>query len=222
MIPVSIEGVRRNFGVSSVFQYSVFLLDETGQHLFVFGIERHEALPIVAALNHLNLPRQETIHVMVDTLKLLNWALKEVRIESHSIFPPIYNLCGCRLGWRHGEGVQEQVVNVRPGDALGLALLMQAPLFLSNELFHQMGTELPAGQTPELVFAQHLLKWEGIALPEGKQLRLGYSKTPLRDALVKEFTTSLLGKAPPFPEEDMEQRKKDYLAFLLGEGTQTC
>ncbi len=54
MIPVSIEGVRRNFGVSSVFQYSVFLLDETSQHLFVFGIERHEALPIVAALNHLD------------------------------------------------------------------------------------------------------------------------------------------------------------------------
>jgi hypothetical protein len=27
---------------------------------------------------------------------------------------------------------------------------------------------------------------------------------------------SPLGKAPPFPEEDLEQRKKDFLTFLLG------
>jgi hypothetical protein len=44
-----------------------------------------------------------------------------------------------------------------------------------------------------------------------------YSKTPMRDALVKEFKAALLGKAPPFPEEDLEQRKKDYLTFLLQE-----
>jgi hypothetical protein len=60
-----------------------------------------------------------------------------------------------------------------------------------------------------------LLKREGIVLPEGKKLRLGYSKTPMRDALVKEFKASLLGKAPPFPEEDLAQRKKDLLSFLL-------
>ena len=82
----------------------------------------------------------------------------------------------------------------------------------------QMSTELPEGQTPELAFAKYLLKREGITLPEGKELRLGYSKTPLRDALVKEFKASLSGKAPIFPEEDMERRKREYLAFLLGEG----
>jgi hypothetical protein len=80
-----------------------------------------------------------------------------------------------------------------------------------------MGTHLPEGQTPELAFAMYLLKREGIALPQGQKLRLGYSKTPLRDALVKEFKASLSGKAPAFPEDDMEQRKRAYLAFLLGE-----
>jgi hypothetical protein len=74
----------------------------------------------------------------------------------------------------------------------------------------------PQGQTPELYLINDLLKREGITLPEGKKLRLGHSKTPMRDALVKEFKASLSGKAPPFPEEDLEQRKKDYLAFLLG------
>jgi hypothetical protein len=100
-----------------------------------------------------------------------------------------------------------------------LALLMQARLAVADELFQQMGVTLAEGQTPELLFANYLLKREGITLPEGKALRLGYSKTPLRDALVKEFKAALLGKAPTFPEEDMEQRKQAYLAFVLGEET---
>ena len=218
MIPMSVEGVRRNFGISSVFMYSVSLLDEAGKRLLILGVERHEAWPIIAALNNVALPRQETINVMVDTLKSLNCILEEVRIENYSInLPSLYNLCSCMLRWRTCEGEQEQAMTLRPGDAVGLALLMQAPLLISEVIFQQMGILLSEGETPELVFARYLLRQEGITLPEGKALRLGYSGTPLRDALVKEFKASLLGKAPPFPEEDMEQRKKDYLAFLLGE-----
>jgi len=217
MIPVKIEGVRRNFTSSSVFLYSVSLIDETGQRLLVFGIERHEALPIVAALNNLTLPRQETINLMADTLKLLDYALEEIYVESHSMLPPLYNLCGCRLRWRNGEAVQEQVMTLRPGDVVGLALLMEAQIFLSEDLFEQMEVPLAEGQTPEIVFARYLLKREGIIVPKGKELRLGYSKTPLRDTLVKEFKASLAGKAPIFPEEDTEQRKKEYLAFLRPE-----
>ena len=220
MIPVRVEGVRRNFTVTSAFLYSVSLIDETGQRLLLFGLERHEALPIVAALNHLTLPRPETINLMAETLTLLNYKLEEVRIESHSMLPPLYNLCACQLSFRAGETVQAQTRQMRPGDVVGLALLMEAPIFVSDELFKHMGVSLAEGQTPELVFARYLLKHEGITLPEGKKLRLGLSRTPLRDALVKEFKASLFGKAPIFPEEDMEQRKKEYLAFLLGESAQ--
>ena len=216
MIPVRVEGVRRNFAAVSAFLYNVFLLDETGQRLLVFGIERHEALPIVAALNKLTLPRQESINLMAETLKLLNHILEAVRIESYSLLPPLYHLCACQLSFRTGETVRELTKNMRAGDAVGLALLMEAPLLVSEELFKQMGVQLTEGQTPELVFARYLLRREGITLPEGKQLRLGHSKTPLRDALVKEFKASLSGKAPIFPEEGMEQRKKDYLSFVLG------
>lgn len=219
MIPVHVEGVRRNFGISSAFLYSVFLLDEAERRLLVFGVERHEALPIVAALNGLTLPRPETINVMVQTLALLKATLEEVDIEQFSLLPPLYHLCTCRLRWRTGEDVREQVMHLRPGDAIGLALLMQARLAVADALFEQMGVPLAEGQTPELLFASYLLKREGITLPEGKELRLGYSKTPLRDALVKEFKAALLGKAPTFPEEDMEQRKQAYLAFVLGKDT---
>lgn len=220
MVPVSVEGIRRSFNPSSAFLYWVSLLDEAGRCLLVLGIERHEALPIVAALNHLTLPRPQTINMMAKTLTSLNYILEETRIESHSMLPPLYNLCSCVLTWRKGETVQEQKMNLRPGDVIGLALLMKAPLLISDELLQERGTLLGAGQTPELVFARYLLKSEGIAVPTDKELRMGYSKTPLRDALVKEFKASLLGKEPAFPEEGMEQRKKEYLAFLLGENVE--
>ncbi len=216
MIPVKVEGVRRNFTLGSPLMYSVSLIDEAGQRLLVFGIERHEALPVVAALNNWTLPRPGAINLMAETLKLLDYTLEEVSIDSYSMAPPLYHLCGCRLRFRSGETVQEQEKNMRVGDAIGLALLMDAPIFVSDELFKQMGVSLADGLTPELLFARYLLRQEGIALPEGKELRLGFSKTPLRDALVKEFKTSLLGKAPIFPEEDIEKRKRDYLAFILG------
>lgn len=216
MIPIKVEGVRRNFTLSSAFLYSIFLVDATGRRLIVFGVERHEALPIVAALNNLALPRQETLNLMAATLQLLNHKLEKIYIESHSMLPPAYNLCSCILHWHNGETIQEQATKLRPGDAVGLALLMDAPLFLADELYQQIGVELAEGQTPELVFARHLLKREGISLSEGQELRLGYSKTPARNALVKEFKASLSGKAPLFPEEDTERLKQEYLAFLLG------
>ena len=216
MIPVSVEGVRRNFSISSVFMYSVALVDESGQRVFIFHIERQEALPIVAALHDLPLPRAQSVNVMADTLKLLGCALEGVRIEGHSMLPPLYNLCPCVLRWRNGAALQEQARHLRPGDALALALLMQAPIFLSDELADQIGIALAEGETPELIFARRVLKRAGVTLPEGKRPRLGFSKTPLRDALVKEFKADLLGKASPCPEEDQEQRKQDYLAFLLG------
>jgi bifunctional DNase/RNase len=215
VIPVSIEGVRRNFGISSVYMYTVTLVDETGQRIFNVGVERHEALPIVAVLHNLSLPRPQTINVMTDTLKFHGITLEEVRLERVSI-SPIY-LFSTVLRWRKGDKSEiAQELDTRPGDALGLALLTSCPLLLSDELAKQLGVPLSEGQTPELYLINDLLKREGITLPEGKNLRLGFSKTPMRDALVKEFKASLSGKAPPFPEEDLEQQKKDYLAFLLG------
>lgn len=220
MTPMFVEGVRRNFASSSVFLYSVFLLDDTQQRLLVLGLERHEALLIVATLNHFSLPRPQTIQVMVDTLRLLNASLVEVLIHSHSMLPSRYNLCSCLLRWRIHDTVHEQTLDLRPGDAIGLALLMNTPILVADDLLKERGTTLAEGQTPELVFALHLLKREGVNLTDGGQPRLGHSKTPLRDALVKEFKQAILGKEPVFPEEDMDQRRLAYLAFLLGEDWQ--
>jgi bifunctional DNase/RNase len=216
MVPVKVEGVRRNFSISSVYMYRVTLIDESGQRVFFFNVERHEALPLVAALHDFPQPRPQAIDVMVDALTLLGCTLEEVHINAHSRTTPLHNLSSCVLRWRNGEARQEQVRHMRPGDVLALALLMKAPLFLSDGLANEIGVALAEGETPELLFAKELLKRAGITPPLDKPLRLGFSKTPLRDALVKEFKADLLGKAAPFPEEDREQRKQDYLAFILG------
>ncbi len=218
MIPVRIEGVRRNFGISSAYMYSVTLIDEAEQRLFVFGVERYEALPIVAALHNLLLPRPQTMNAMVDTLKFNDVTLAEVHIEDFNSLSFIY-LFSTTLLWRNSDGNESgQKLDLRPGDALGLVVLTGCPLFISDKLAER-GVHIEQGKTPEIYMIEDLLRREGITLSEGKKLRLGHSKTPMRDALVKEFKASLLGKAPPFPEEDMEQRKQELLTFLLGENT---
>lgn len=217
MVSVKVEGVRRTFGTSSVFMYVAMLFDEPNRRVFMFGIERHEALPIVATLHKLPSPRPQTINLMVDTLTSLGQKLEKVHLENYSMLPPRYNLCSCRLRWRKQDGVQEQVLDMRPGDMIALALLMKAPLSIANEIASQIAVPLAGPETPELMFARYLLRQEDIPLPAGLDLRLDFGKTPLRDALVKEFKAALQGKAPPFPEEDVEQRKKEYLAFILGE-----
>jgi bifunctional DNase/RNase len=217
MIPMSIEGVRRNFTTSSPFFYSVFLLDETQKRLLVFNIERYEAIPIVAALHNIDLPRPQAIHVATEGFTFLGYTLEEALIENFSPLPPLYHLCTCTLCWRNGEAIRSQHITIRPGDVIALALLLKAQLFVSEPLYEQSGVPLREGQTPETVFAHHLLARAGVALPEGKTLRLGYSKTLLLDALLKEVKSAVLGKEPLFPEADMERRKQEYIDFLLAE-----
>ncbi len=113
-----------------------------------------------------------TIHVMVDTLKFHGVALEEVRLEHVSI-SPIY-LFSTALLWRNGS---EQKLEMRPGDALGLALLMECPLLLTDELERFLVT-LTEGQTPELYLINDLLRREGITLTEGKNCAWATAKHP--------------------------------------------
>jgi bifunctional DNase/RNase len=209
-----VEGVRRNFGISSVFMYTATLLDETERRMLNLGIERHEAIPIVAALNGLPLPRPPAIQLMADTLRLHGIALSSVRLEQFRSSPLF--LFATTLQWRNRDGAETlERRDMTPGDLVGLALLMESPLVLSDEL-ERYALRLSDGQTPETYLIDDFLKRQGVTLEEGQRPRLGFSKTPMRDALVKEIKVALAAKAPPFPEDGLEQRKQDYLALLLG------
>jgi len=173
-------------------------------------------LPVVAALHGLRLPRPSMANVMVEMFRFHGLVLEEMRIERGRL-SPVY-LFSTVLRWRDGGGGERvQELDLSPGDALGLAVLTGCRLLVSDELAKQWGVVLSEGQTAELYLINDLLRREGNRLAEGQGLRLGFGKTPMRDALVKEFRACLLGKAPPFPEEDMERRKRELLNFLLGE-----
>jgi bifunctional DNase/RNase len=214
MLTMHVEGVRRNFGISSVFMYSVSLLDATEQRMLTIGVERHEAIPIVAALHHLTLPRPQAINVLADTMTHLGFTLAVIQIER--VLPSPLFLFAVRLQWRDADGGERtEERTMTPGDAIGLAVLLECPIALVGEAEHYT-VALAEGQTPELYWIGDFLKRQGID-PDGKRLRLGFSKTPMRDAFTKEVKAALLGKTPPFPEEDLEQRKRDYIALLVGD-----
>src|SRR5215211_4386592 len=102
MVPVQVDGVRRNFRQSSVFMYTVNLVEEGGRHIFNLGIERHEALPIVADLHHLHVPRPPTLQLLVDTLAL--HGITFTAIQLNDLHPsPVY-LVAATLHWRDAGG----------------------------------------------------------------------------------------------------------------------
>ena len=213
MIPMQIEGVRRNIQRSDF--YNVTLLDATQQRQLTIAITRPDSYTLVMALNHIDETPPVTLHAMSNILILFHILLEEVRIETILPSPIPFLFATARLR-REGE---EQSVDVptKASDALVLATLMNGPILVSEQVLETIGTLLPEGMTPEVCYAQSLLKHEQIVLPEGKQLRLGYSKTPAKDAVTKEVKAALLGIPQPPTQQEHEQARKDYLRFLLGD-----
>jgi hypothetical protein len=53
-------------------------------------------------------------------------------------------------------------------------------------------------------------------LPEGKKTAPGIQQDADARCARQRVQGLLVGQSPPFPEEDLEQRKEDLLSFLLG------
>jgi len=115
-------------------------------------------------------------------------------MQRYSLLPSRSHLCTDRLVWHAGGIQREQIRDMSAGDALGLARLLEAPLFVSDERPSQRRFLWPEAQMSELIFASYLLKQERFASLE--KLRPGYEETPLHDALVKELRACVPGKAP--------------------------
>lgn len=110
-------------------------------------------------------------------------------------------------------------VDVRPSDALGLAVQMECPVFVAEDLFEQLGVVLPEGKSIDLFFAEQFLEREGLTLPDGKTLQFNFDKEQQRAAILKEIEelkeSNRQKKTPP--AEKRERAKQRYLAFLMGE-----
>lgn len=187
MIKVTLVAVKKD---SLTDQQVVILWDEVGHRILTILIAQPEALQIALGLTGATTPRPLTLQFMASVMKATGVELEEVRIETlkDDIFYAIVKV-------RNGELVRD--IDVRPSDALGLAVQMECPLFVAEDLFERAG----------------------ITFPEGKTLQFAADKEQQRAAVlkeIKEVNDRARRKMSPTAEE-REQAKQRYLAFLMGE-----
>lgn len=209
MAKVIIDAVRKNFLTG---QSVVDLLDEAGRRFIPIWIPKLEALVIALGMTGIAAPRPTTTHFMANVMKATGVQLEEVRIETlkDDTYYAVAKV-------RNGELVRD--VDVRPSDALGLAVLMECPIFVAEDILAKQGVVVPEGKTAELFFAEQWLEHEGITLPGGKTVQINYDKEHTRAAVLKEMEEVMnAARQEPSPTaEEQEQAKQRYLAFLMGE-----
>ena len=160
--------------------FLVVLLDREGKRRLPITIGQFEGSALSMFLREINLPRPVTAEFAVRILDALEAELVEVRVEKleQSIFYAVAVI-------KSGDRVKE--LDARPSDAMCVAVLKGAPLFVtdgaweqggqecSDEDIAQMGQSLQ-GESPELI--KHFMKIPAVYRAEpddpgqGQQLRL--------------------------------------------------
>ncbi len=164
----------------------VVLLDEIGQRVLNIWIGPAEALAIGMGITEVSAPRPMTAHFMVNLLRATDMKLEEVRVETlkDDVFYAVAR-------FRQGDALHE--LDARPSDAIALAVLMQSPIYVAEEI----------------------LQRDGIALPKGKTVQIG----TVRDAVLKQVEETFQGiKSLSLTPEECEQANQKFIAFLIGEG----
>lgn len=118
----------------------VVLHDETRQRALGIWIGEAEAHAIDRGLRQSALPRPMTMNFVVHILAATDATLEEIRIETlkDDIFYATVRI-------RSGDTLHE--IDARPSDAIALAVVANAPIFVADEIFDACGTAIPAGKT---------------------------------------------------------------------------
>jgi RNA polymerase sigma factor (sigma-70 family) len=137
MIKAHINSVRINIQTQ---QRVVILQDEPGRRVLFIWISQPDALVIAMGLTKFTPPRPLTSQLMVNLLKATHTSVVEVRIESlkDDIFYAVVKI-------RSGE--VEQEIDARPSDALALAVQLDSPIYITEEVMEKAGLAIPEGKT---------------------------------------------------------------------------
>jgi RNA polymerase sigma factor (sigma-70 family) len=135
MRKVTIDAVREH---PSMKQYFVVLKDEHDTRLIIW-IGKAEALTIAAGLTEISPPRPMTAPLMASLFDVTGIQLKEVRIEAckDDIFYAVITI---------SNGSKEHELDARPSDALGLAVLMERPIYVADALMERTEQGTPFEQ----------------------------------------------------------------------------
>lgn len=186
MVQVVVDAVRKQ---TLTDQRVVILKDEAARRYLLIWIAPMEALTIAMGLTGVTPPRPTPTHFLANVLKATGVRLEDVRIEAlrDNIYYAIARV-------RNGEQVSE--IDVRPSDALGLAVLLGRPIFVAED-----------------VLTRH-----GVVLPEGKTVQIGERDEELDQAGVLKALEEYMQRLHLFPTaQGEEQARQSSLALLLGE-----
>jgi RNA polymerase sigma factor (sigma-70 family) len=159
----------------------VTLLDEVGRRILNIWILDRDALVIALGVSGTTPIRPMSLHLMVNLLKATGMELEEVRIETlkDDIFYAVTKI--------RNRNVSHEL-DARPSDAIALAVLMDKPIYVAEEVLERCGVVLPEGKT------LHVDKVHGAMLKKVEEV----------------------SQRTPRTAEEREEAHRRLLAFLMG------
>jgi len=175
--------------------FVIVLYDESGRRLMPIWIGPHEGECIAIGLSDFATPRPLTYNFFSSLLQGINARLEEVSIVTLKK-DTFYGVVKMRCGKKTSE------VDVRPSDAIALAVLNDSPIFIAEEV----------------------LETAGVAIPEtvkGPPTRQGVEKIikgiEKRYSQYKARTSQQLKKYHEMSQEDAARRYEEFIASIFGE-----
>jgi len=190
MVKVTIADVLRQ-GHNGQQVYVIVLLDEVGHRLLPIWVGKWEGESIAMGLRQPSRPRPLTFNFMANLLEAVGASLESVRIEAikEGTFYAVAQL-------KSGDRVRE--VDARPSDAIALALRLNSPIYVAEEVLEQAKLDVPVEELEQRQLGQGV---ENIMREmESQQMRQEQERQ---------------AKSPPTPEE-IQSAYQELIAVMFG------
>jgi RNA polymerase sigma factor (sigma-70 family) len=137
MAQVKVATVIEN---TEIKQNAIILLEETTQRVLTIYVGMPEAMLIAMGHTEIAPTRPMGIHLMINLLRATGMEFEEARIETlkDDVFYAVAK-------FRNGTAVHE--LDARPSDAIALAVLLDRPIYVAEEVLARVGIALPEGKT---------------------------------------------------------------------------
>ena len=137
MAQVKVAAVIEN---PEIKQNAIILLEETTRRVLTIYVGPPEAMLIAMGQTEIAPVRPMGIHLMINLLRATGMEFEEARVETlkDDIFYAIAK-------FRNGTAIHE--LDARPSDAIALAVLLDRPIYVAEEVLARAGIALPEGKT---------------------------------------------------------------------------
>ena len=189
------EGQELPITPYSTTPYVIVLYDEAGRRLLPILIGPHEGQCIAMGLSDFATPRPLTYNFFSSLLQGINARVEEVSVvalKKDTFYAVVKMHCGKRTS----------EVDARPSDAIALAVLNDAPIFVAEEVLETAGTNIPetVKGSPNRKGLEKIIssirEWQRKSETEMRQRMKQYHERSQEDRARRneEFIASIFGK----------------------------